>query len=48
MNDVFTAVAATDRRAWTLQAGQPSRLIGVAVTPEFLRVFSEAGVWPIL
>jgi hypothetical protein len=39
MTDVFSAVTATEQRAWTLQAGQPSRLIGLAVTPGFFKIF---------
>src|SRR5437879_4353340 len=42
MTDAFSAVAATEGRAWTSQAsGQPMRLAGQAVTPDFFRVFGE-------
>lgn len=42
MTDVFSAVAAAEGRAWTSEAsGQPLRLVGRAVTPEFFRVFGE-------
>ncbi len=38
-NSVFSAVAAAEHRAWRVSGDQPSRLIGVAVTPEFFKVF---------
>jgi hypothetical protein len=42
MTDAFSAAAAVEGRAWTLLAdGQPSRLVGDAVTPDFFRVFGE-------
>jgi len=46
MRDAFSAVAATEGRAWTYNTGgQVTRLIGRAVTPEFFAVF---GVSPAL
>jgi predicted permease len=36
---VFSAVAATEGRDWTLGGTEPARLHGVAVTPEFFQVF---------
>ena len=42
MTDAFSVAAAVEGRAWTLLAdGQPSRLVGDAVTPDFFRVFGE-------
>src|SRR5216683_2266136 len=42
MTDAFSAVAATEGRAWTSQAsGEPMRLAGQAVTTDFFRVFGE-------
>ncbi len=38
-SDVFSQVAATENRDWTLGGAQPSRLRGVAVTSEFFGVF---------
>jgi putative ABC transport system permease protein len=43
MNDVFAAVAASEGRTWTASInGEPAHLRGVAVTPEFFRVFGQA------
>lgn len=40
MTDAFSAVAAMEGRAWTMDAGEgPVRLVGPAVTPEFFGVF---------
>jgi len=42
MADIFSGVAAVEMRAWTLDLkGDPSRLTGRAVTPDFFRVFDE-------
>lgn len=42
MTDVFSGVAAVEMRSWTLNLnGEPSRLSGRAVTPDFFRVFGE-------
>ena len=42
MTDVFSAAAAMEGRAWTLQSGgEATRLVGQAVTPDFFRVFGE-------
>jgi predicted permease len=41
MPEEFAAVTATEHRDWTLEAGQPSRLVGLAVTPEFFNVFEQ-------
>jgi putative ABC transport system permease protein len=44
MTDAFSALAAVEGRYWTAQlGGQPARLRGQAVTPDFFRVF---GVYP--
>lgn len=42
MTDVFSATAAMEGRAWTLQSnGSAARVMGRAVTPEFFRVFGQ-------
>ncbi len=42
MTDAFSAVAAIEGRAWTSEVnGEPVRLLGRAVTPEFFQVFRE-------
>ncbi|HEX4230834.1 MAG TPA: ABC transporter permease [Bryobacteraceae bacterium] len=41
MPDDFPAITATEHRDWTLAAGQPSRVVGLAVTPEFFNVFEQ-------
>ena len=41
MTDIFSSVTATERRAWTLESGEPSRLVGLAVTPDFFKVFQQ-------
>lgn len=42
MTDTFSAVAAMEGRTWTADiGGEPSRLLGRAVTPDFFRVFDE-------
>jgi putative ABC transport system permease protein len=43
MHDAFSAVAAVEARAWTMQAnGEGVRLPGRAVTPEFFQVFGAS------
>jgi predicted permease len=40
--DTFSSVAAAEHRAWTVeQTGEPARVTGRAVTPEFFRVFQQ-------
>ncbi len=42
MGDTFAAVAAAEGRAWTSSVnGEPVRLLGRAVTPEYFAVFGE-------
>ena len=42
MTDTFSAVAASEPREWTAEAGgQPSRMLGRGVTPDYFRVFGE-------
>jgi predicted permease len=46
MTDAFSAVGAEEGRYWTSQvSGEPTRLLGQGVTPDFFRVF---GVYPAL
>ena len=43
MQDTFSAVAATEGRAWSYEnGGEAVRLLGRAVTPEFFQVFGAA------
>jgi len=42
MTDTFSAVAASEPREWTAElGGQPSRMLGRGVTPDYFRVFGE-------
>ncbi len=42
MADVFSATAAMEGRAWSSElGGEPVRLVGQAVTPDFFRVFAQ-------
>jgi predicted permease len=42
MTDAFSAVAALEGQTWTTEInGEPARLVGRAVTPDFFRVFGE-------
>jgi putative ABC transport system permease protein len=42
MTDTFSAVAAAEGRWWTAEAGgQPTRMLGRAVTADYFRVFAE-------
>jgi predicted permease len=42
MTDIFSSVTAMESRAWTLGSRGPSRLVGMAVTPEFFKVFDQS------
>jgi putative ABC transport system permease protein len=42
MSDVFSGVAASEGKSWTLDTGgEPARALGRAVTTDFFRVFAE-------